>query len=66
MVYARFLLKFTKESFSGQFKTIEKHSENMAKNETMCDHGATVRLYATQIWAKFASYGLAVQWLMNE
>ena len=38
----------------------------MAKNETMCDHGATVRLYATQNWAKFASYGLAVQWLMNE
>ena len=24
------------------------------------------RLYATQLWAKFASYGLAVQWLMNE
>ena len=44
----------------------KKHSENMAKNETMCDHGATVRLYATQLWAKFASYGLAVQWLMNE
>ena len=38
----------------------------MAKNETMCDHGATVRLYATQLWAKFASYGLAVQWFMNE